>query len=176
MEITIKIGTKNNLTEIENLYNMLNDYLSANINFPGWKKGVYPTREHAKNDIADGTLYIAYSQGSIVGSIVLNHEPEKDPDNGSWLIAAEHNQIFNVHRLVVHPAFLRRGIATLLLEFADSMAKQMKMRTIRLDVYEGNTAAIKLYEKCGYTYIDTVDIGLGCYGLDWFRLYEKLVI
>jgi len=49
------------------------------------------------------------------------------------------------------------------------------MKSVRLDVYEGNTAAIRAYEKCGYTYIDTVDIGLGCYGLHWFKLYEKPV-
>jgi RimJ/RimL family protein N-acetyltransferase len=44
-----------------------------------------------------------------------------------------------------------------------------------LDVYEGNIPAISLYEKYGFKYIDTVDLGLGNYGLDWFRLYEKLL-
>lgn len=26
-----------------------------------------------------------------------------------------------------------------------------------------------------FEYIDTVDLGFGNYGLDWFKLYEKLV-
>lgn len=30
-------------------------------------------------------------------------------------------------------------------------------------------------EKCGFEYIDTVDLGLGNYGLNWFKLYEKVV-
>lgn len=42
-------------------------------------------------------------------------------------------------------------------------------------VYENNLPAISLYEKCGFKYIDTVDLGLGNYGLDWFKLYEKVV-
>jgi len=44
-----------------------------------------------------------------------------------------------------------------------------------LDVYEGNIPAIKLYEKCGFKYMDTVDLGLGRYGLNWFRLYERML-
>ena len=176
MEITIKIGKMDNLSEIENLYDALNDYLSETINSPGWKKGVYPTREHAENDIKEGTLYVACFEGRIIGSIVLNDEPEQDPVNGSWLIEAKHSEVLNVHRLAVHPEFLRYGIASMMLEFADSLAKEKKLKSIRLDVYEGNVSAIRLYEKCGYAYIDTVDIGLGCYGLDWFRLYEKVVV
>jgi len=42
-------------------------------------------------------------------------------------------------------------------------------------VYENNFPAISLYEKCGFEYVDTVDLGFGNYGLDWFKLYEKLV-
>jgi len=49
------------------------------------------------------------------------------------------------------------------------------MKSIRLDVYEKNIPAILLYEKCGFEYIDTVDLELGNYGLDWFKLYEKVI-
>ncbi len=48
-------------------------------------------------------------------------------------------------------------------------------KSIRLDVYEGNIPAIRLYEKCGFEYVNTVDLGLGNYGLKWFKLYEKLL-
>ncbi|MGL4989653.1 MAG: hypothetical protein ACRC57_00590 [Sarcina sp.] len=40
------------------------------------------------------------------------------------------------------------------------------MKSISFDVYENNRLAIKLYEKCGYVYIDTVDLGLSNYGID----------
>ncbi|XAM46318.1 hypothetical protein TPDSL_28260 [Terrisporobacter petrolearius] len=51
----------------------------------------------------------------------------------------------------------------------------MNIKELRLDVYEKNLPAIKLYEKFGFKYIDTVDLGLENYGLKWFRLYEKLL-
>jgi len=79
MDMKIDLATPDDLPEIARLYDELNDYLSANINYPGWIKGIYPTRQHAETDIADGTLYVARLEGKIVGSIVLNGEPEKDP-------------------------------------------------------------------------------------------------
>jgi len=175
MAIEIMLGTNNDLYEIAALYDDLNDFLESTINYPGWKKGVYPTKEHAENDINEQTLYIAKDGDKIVGSIVLNHEPEQDPVKGKWMVEAEVGEYLAIHRLVVHPNYLRCGIGVELLTFADKFAKANNLKAIRLDVYEGNSAAIRTYEKCGYTYIDTVDIGLGHFGLDWFRLYEKLV-
>lgn len=61
------------------------------------------------------------------------------------------------------------------IDFSVECAIKSNVRSIRLDVSEGNIPAIKLYEKCGFKYIDTVDLGLGNYGLDWFKLYEKLI-
>lgn len=61
------------------------------------------------------------------------------------------------------------------MDFAENHSFTSNVKAIRLDVYDGNVPAIKLYEKCGYKYIGTVDLGLGNYGLDWFKLYEKLL-
>lgn len=45
-----------------------------------------------------------------------------------------------------------------------------------LDAYESNMPAIRLYEKNGFNYVDTVDLGIvETYGLKWFRLYEKVI-
>jgi len=175
MTVKIELGTKNDVHALEALYDDINDFLERTINYPGWKKGIYPTREHAEHDINEQTLYVAKNAGKIVGSIVLSHEPIEDPVKGKWLVDAEPNECLAIYRLAVHPDYLRCGIGMKLLNFADEFAKANNLKSIRLDVYEGNVTAIKAYEKCGYTYIDTVDLGLGDFGLDWFRLYEKLV-
>ena len=49
------------------------------------------------------------------------------------------------------------------------------MKAVRLDVYEKNTPAVRLYEKLGFQYVDTVDLGYSEYGLDRFRLYQHLL-
>lgn len=70
---------------------------------------------------------------------------------------------------------MKCGVGKALMEFADEYRVKSQVKSIMLDVYEGNIPAIKLYEKCSFKYIDTVDLGLGNYGLNWFRLYEKLL-
>ncbi|WP_312648537.1 hypothetical protein [Aminipila sp.] len=51
MKLTIRKASNHDIDELEQLYDELNDYLESTINFPGWKKGVYPTRKDAINGI-----------------------------------------------------------------------------------------------------------------------------
>ena len=92
-----------------------------------------------------------------------------------WAFESDYSDVFVIHTFVVHPNFMKRSIGKALIDFAYKYSIESKVKSIRLDVYEGNTPAISLYEKCGFKYINTVDLGLGQYGLDWFKLYEKLV-
>ena len=42
MKFIIEPGTSADIDELEKLYNELNDYLAATINYSGWIKGIYP--------------------------------------------------------------------------------------------------------------------------------------
>jgi len=175
MNIIIEKGIKSDIDQLAQLYDDLNDFLESGINYPGWIKGIYPTREDAVNGVANGTLYAAKSAGKIVGSIILNHEPEPAYSKAKWKINADYSSIFVVHTFVVHPSYLKNGIGMELMNFAIQHSINEGAKSIRLDVYENNTPAIRLYEKCGFEYVDTVDLGLGKYGLHHFSLYEKVL-
>lgn len=153
----------------------LNDYLSATTNYPGWIKGIYPIREDAVAGIENNTLFVVRHDGKIAGSIILDHHPDEAYNNVRWKIEADYSRIFVISTFVVHPSFLKMGIGRALMDYSFKLAQQSGIKSIRLDVYENNLPAISLYEKCGFEYIDTVDLGFGNYGLDWFKLYEKLV-
>ncbi len=56
----IEKGCLNDINELECLYNDLNDYLETHINFPGWKKGVYPVKETALKGIEEGNLLVLH--------------------------------------------------------------------------------------------------------------------
>lgn len=175
MEITFERGTIEHIDEIELLYNKLNDYLEMHINYPGWKKGIYPIRENAVEGISEGNLFIAKYLDKIVGSVILSHKPEAAYEKAAWLIDADYDDIIVIHTLVVHPDYIHCGVGKAIMDFAVEYSSGIQAKSIRLDVYEGNIPAIHLYEKCGFTYINTVDLGLGNYGLNWFKLYEKLL-
>lgn len=122
-----------------------------------------------------GNLYVAKQSEKIVGSIILSHDPEPAYHKVKWRIDVNYSDVFVVYTFAVHPAYLKAGVGTSLMEFATQQSLNEHIKSIRLDVYENNIPAIRLYEKNGFNYVDTVDLGLGNYGLDRFKLYEKLL-
>lgn len=175
MNLVIESGLLADIDELERLYDNLNDYLSSTTNYPGWIKGIYPIRENAVTGIQNNNLFIAKYNGEIVGSIILDHQPEEAYHGVKWKLDVDYSYIFVVRTFVVHPSFLKIGVGRALMDFSFELAKKSGVKSIRLDVYEKNIPAILLYEKCGFEYIDTVDLGLVNYGLDWFKLYEKVI-
>nr|WP_319488720.1 GNAT family N-acetyltransferase [uncultured Caproiciproducens sp.] len=171
----IRKGIKSDIEQLAQLYDDLNDYLNSNINYPGWIKGVYPVREDAVNGVSNGNLYVAEQNNIIAGSIILSHKPEAAYHQAKWNIDSAYSDIFVIHTFAVNPSYLKLGIGTQLLDFATQLSIIEHIKSIRLDVFENNIPAIRLYEKCGFKYVDTVDLGLGRYGLDHFKLYEKML-
>ncbi|MDF2942879.1 MAG: acetyltransferase [Herbinix sp.] len=168
-------ATEEKLDEMEGLYNALHDHLQANINYPGWIKGVYPTRETAANGIKYNTLFVLKINNEIAGSIILNHRLETAYTQATWGIETDYDNIIVIHSLAVHPKYTKRGVGKLLMDFAKAYSLEQKMITIRLDVSIHNTPAIKLYEQCGYQFVGTVDLGLNIPNLVWFHLYEIIL-
>lgn len=174
-KITIRPGVRKDIPEITRLYDETTEYLECHINYPGWKKGIYPAREQAEAGVEEGTLHVAEMAGKIIGSIILNGKQEQGYDRAPWRRTAAPEDVVVIHTFLVHPDTCGLGVGKFLLEFADQWACKMRKKTIRLDVCERNTPAIHLYESMGYQYTATVDLGLEEWGLPWFRLYEKSV-
>lgn len=171
----IQKATPADIDELEILYDRLNDYLSETGNYPGWIKGIYPIRKTAEDAIKEDSLFVLRKGNAIAGSIILNHIPEKAYEGVNWGIHADESEVLIVRTLVIHPAFMRQGIARSLMAFTKEYAKSQSQKSIRLDVSVDNLPAIKLYEESGYKYISTVDLGLPYEHLKWFRLYEMVI-
>lgn len=175
MDIIFELGKANDIDELEQLYNNLNDHLAKGVNYPGWRRGIYPVRQNAIDGVKYSNLYVAKHKGEIIGSVILSHEPEPAYYGAKWAFEYDYSNVFVVHTFVVNPKYLKCGIGKAIMDFSIEHAIKSQAKSIRLDVYENNIPAISLYEKCGFKYIDTVDLGLGNYGLNWFRLYERLI-
>lgn len=175
LDTQIRLGTEKDIDSLEQLYDNLNDYLNISTNYPGWKKGVYPVRQDAVDGINEGCLFVATEDDEIIGSMILRHKPEPAYLTATWQAALDYSDVLVIYAFLVNPKKHKQGTGKKMLEFAAKYAQENKIKALRLDVYEKNIPAIRLYEKCGYQYIDTVSLGLEDYGLDWFRLYEKLL-
>jgi len=171
----IEKGTSADIDELEILYDNLNDYLDKNINYPGWLKGIYPVRETAVQGIAEDSLFVLRIDNTIAGSIILNNTPESAYNQVRWGIDADYDNILVIRTLVVNPLFLKKGIASHLMNYAKEYAQSKNMKALRLDVSVNNTPAIALYRKLGYRETGTVDLGLNYQHLIWFKLFELLL-
>lgn len=176
MKLEIRLAAFSKIDQINKLYEDLCDYLSDNHNYPGWRKGIYPTYQDALAGFKEQALYVAVDAEKVVGSIVLRHLPEEGYKQVEWLTENDYSKIYVVYTLAVHPNYLRCGVGEVLLDFAERKAKEEKCLSIRLDVVKGNIPAEKLYQKCGFQYIDTVSLGYEEYGLPWYDLYEKKLL
>ena len=180
MTTVIEKGTAADTDELEQLYGRLHEHLGKHINYPGWISGIYPARDTAESGIGEGCLYVARECGNrepgpIAGTVILRREPEPGYEKAAWHTDLDYRDILVVYTLAVHPDYLNKGVGMQLMDFIISHAEAEGAKAVRLDVYEKNLPAIRLYRKYGFQYIDTVDLGYGKYGLDRFELYQKLL-
>lgn len=175
MSTTIRKATPDDIDEIAMLYDALNDYLAVHENFPRWKKGIYPLREHAEEGLHSDNLYVAEVQGRIAGTAIFLQEQGEVYESVDWQIGYD-VPVIVIHILAVHPDFFRCGVGGALLSHAEHIGRSKGIKAIRLDTYEENTPAAQLYEKCGYQCRGTIDLGLEeIYGLKWYKVFEKVL-
>ena len=175
MGLRIRKATREDLDAVEALYNALNDYLAVHENGPRWSRGVYPLREHAEEGLAEGQLYVAELDGHIAGTVIYQEEQGDVYRQVDWQLPFETPAVV-IHILAVHPDFFRQGVASALLDYAAEFGRSHGARTVRLDTYEENTAACRLYERCGFRKMARIDLGLEeIYGLKWYFAYEKVI-
>ena len=159
MDIRIRLASKNDIDAIEKLWDELNDYLAEHENYPRWKKGVYPLREHAEEGIAESSLYVAVDNERVIGTIVYSREQEQAYQSVKWQV--DYNvPVMIIGKLAVHPDYFGCSVGKELLDYASIIGKQQGIKAIRLDTYEENLPAIRLYKKCGFKDMGLVDLGL----------------
>ena len=172
MGVAIRLGAPEDLDALERLYNGVCDHMAATVNYAGWKKGVYPARRDAEEGVRERALFLAEEKGEIWGSFILRTRQEAAYAGAKWRTELEDRYVRTIYTFTVHPQRRGQGVGHAMLAFAARYAARQGARALRLDVYERNLPAIRLYESAGFQYADTVSLGLEETGLDWFRLYE----
>jgi GNAT superfamily N-acetyltransferase len=109
---------------------------------------VYPDLQAVEQNVADGTLYVALEDDRCLGSVCLSEEQDEAYKTVRW---SGSEPVLVVHRLCVSPSEQRRGVASLLMDFAEAKAAEFGYASIRLDAYTGNPQAVALYARRGYS-------------------------
>ncbi len=111
----------------------------------------YPSPDVIENDIKNNSLYTLTDNWVIKGIIVLNETQPAEYKKIEWKFIDSNHRVLMVHRLAVHPMFQNQGVGKKMMDFAIEYAGINNFPVIRLDVFEGNLSANKLYSKLGFS-------------------------
>lgn len=110
--------------------------------------GYYPSKEAFEQDLAREELYVLQQGRSLTGCIAISTHFDDFYKEVSWLTPDREH--FFIHRLAVHPDHQGKGYAQKLMDFAENMARERKLTSIRLDTFSKNERNQRFYEARGY--------------------------
>ncbi len=118
------------------------------LGIPQWDE-IYPNRDTFASDIRDGTLYGLTEDGTLAGIIVLSEFQDTEYRAIDWQLKDERPLV--IHRLCVDPRFQGKGLAKVLMNFAEDYARGHGYRSVRLDAFTQNHISLALYRSLRFT-------------------------
>lgn len=168
----LSVAMESDFKIVKSFYWELIDQMQGSPFLPGWEKGIYPTDDFIQTSLKNKELFVLKQNEKIVAAAVLNHECNEGYTGTNWAVNADIKEILIVHALGVLPSFQGRGLAKCMINDIIKIAKDRKQKVIRLDVLNGNTPAMKLYENMGFKYRKTTQMYYEDTGWTEFLLYE----
>ena len=158
--------------ELMNLYYAACDALHQKDFFPDSHQGVFPTEEMVRKAMAQGQQFVGIEDARLACAYILNYDCDPAYAAAPWTVEAKQGEYAVLHALRVLPDYVGNGFSKKLIQHALDTARSWGVKSVRLDVMEGNSAE-ELYRACGFTPVDTVEITYPDIGLPIrFRLLE----
>ena len=114
----------------------------------------YTNKEVFQKDMQRGELFVLISDAVPIGCITISSEKDIEYNNVDWLTKDDRH--YYIHRLAVAPEFQKLGYAKKLMDFAEDLAKNNNINSIRLDTFSKNRRNQKFYEARGYKRLGTI--------------------
>lgn len=171
----IRPAGRSDYSNVRNFYYSLIDAMEEAEYNPGWKRDIYPTQEFLIRSIASNELYIGEVDGQIAACMVVNHAYNDGYKSIHWSVGVKDSELFVIHALGVQPMFSGKGLAKQMVREVIKIARENNIKTIRLDVLEGNIPAEKAYTQMGFIYLDTIQMFYEDTGWTNYKLFEFIV-
>lgn len=104
-----------------------------------------PGPERIQQDLDRASIYLVKDKGVCKGMVTLNEIEPEEYKQVSFQ-SGKHKPMY-LQNMAVHPKWQGRGIAKLMVDFAQKLAKDKGFDSIRLDVFQPSQSARQLYEK-----------------------------
>ena len=170
----IRLASPADLPAIADIYDaILTREESGGPVYTNWQRGKYPTMDTARQALGDSTLYVGEDVGSLWGVVNLNAVQLPEYDDIPWTIPAERERVGVIHTLCIHPAQAGRGLARRMVAFCEEETRRQGKAVMRLDTWEGNLPANRMYPVLGYRYAGAAEFFFQGFIREILNCYEK---
>ncbi len=161
------------LPRIGEIYEAIFDREARGPVYTNWLRGTYPTADSARQALEAGTLYVGEEGGLLWGAVNLNGTQLPEYREIPWAVPAEPGEVGVIHTLCIHPGQSGRGYAKRMVSFCEETARTQGRTVIRLDTWEGNLPANRLYPSLGYRFAGSAKFFFQEYIEEILNCYEK---
>lgn len=136
-------------SDLENIFGIFSRAIEnmQSIGIDQWDE-LYPSKADIENDIKLGQMYLAVSGVDIAAAYVLNISFDEEYKLGRWRYSE--NRFMVVHRLCVNPDYQNQGVALKTMLYIENELRKQGVEAIRLDAFEKNSYALRLYNRLGF--------------------------
>lgn len=170
----IRIATAADLPQVAAIYEAILDREDATgVVTTNWERGKYPTENTARQALDAGTLYVGEDAGRLWGVVTLNALQLPEYDAIPWSLPAPPTAVGVIHTLCIHPGAARHGYARQMVAFCEEESRRLGRTVIRLDTWEHNGPANRLYPSLGYHFAGAASFFFQGYTQETLNCYEK---
>lgn len=159
---------------VRSFYWELIDQMANRTDTVGWKKGIYPSDLFLRESIENKELYVMDHTEGYAASVILNSRWNPGYEGLPWGIECGRDEILVPHALAVRYTLQGQGIGGKVVGNIIRIAGERKMKTVRLDILHGNTAAERLYAGAGFRFVASREMFYEDTGWTEYRMYEYI--
>lgn len=171
----LSLASKNEFLKVHDFYWETIDLMKDRTDTVGWKKGIYPADRFIEESIDNGELYVIRHFGGLSAGVILNSRWNEGYEGVPWSILCGSEDVLVPHALAVHPLLQGQGIGKKVVRDIIDIAKARGMKTVRLDILDGNIAAEKLYTGMGFRFVQAKEMFYEDTGWTGFSMYEMIL-
>ena len=171
--MSIRPAVAADLDGITAIYDAIPGREEAGPVYTNWQRGKYPTVDTARQALEAGTLYVGEEDVFLWGVVNLNGIQLPEYDAILWTFPAERNQVAVIHTICIHPVRAGRGLARRMVAFCEEETRRQGKAVMRLDTWEGNLPANRMYPVLGYRYAGAAEFFFQGFIREILNCYEK---
>jgi ribosomal protein S18 acetylase RimI-like enzyme len=130
----------------------------------------YPGIEDIDRDLNKESIFLIKDKGICMGMVTLNEIEPEEYKGIHW--SSNDSKTLYMKRMAVNPIWQDKGIAEMLVKFAEKYARENKYNYIRLDTLSSNQSEAKLYANGNYNEVGEFH---STFQKTPFKCYEKKI-